>query len=184
MSEYLKSCPFCGGSAAVENGPAHIWYVQCKGCGTDGRIGKTEQDAIDAWNRREPSSVFTVQSSRQPRDDDMGMTAIEIRAILKRLDAVDDLVSHASVYVPDVDIYNKGSKAFWEVVNTLQKACHSLELRAVLETPPEQSRVDEARWQMRYETLRALYPSAPSEKEIDIALDAALSRSALGREES
>ncbi|MNX93294.1 hypothetical protein D3C86_1254730 [compost metagenome] len=35
---------------------------------------------------------------------------------------------------------------------------------------------EDKRWQWRYETLRALFPSAPSEQELDAAIDAALSR--------
>lgn len=34
---------------------------------------------------------------------------------------------------------------------------------------------EDKRWQWRYETLRALFPSAPSEQELDAAIDAALS---------
>ncbi|MGO4763848.1 hypothetical protein AB4120_15025 [Cupriavidus sp. 2KB_3] len=45
-------------------------------------------------------------------------------------------------------------------------------IRALLAAPGGEDK----RWQWRYETLRALFPSAPSEQELDAAIDAALSR--------
>lgn len=62
MSE-LKPCPFCGGEAVVEK---HSWYeektkaftdhsygIKCLGCFTEGfQFYKTEEKAIEAWNRR------------------------------------------------------------------------------------------------------------------------------------
>jgi len=78
MKEDLKSCPFCGGSAAVENGPAHIWYVQCKDCGIDGRIGRIEKEAIDAWNRR------AAASSQQ----EMGSNRLTADEILRRAEGL------------------------------------------------------------------------------------------------
>ena len=50
VEEALKPCPFCGGEA--------IWvtedknWIMCKECRTDGRLRKSHQDAIDAWNER------------------------------------------------------------------------------------------------------------------------------------
>ena len=50
VEEALKPCPFCGGEA--------IWvtedknWIMCKECTTDGRLRKSHQDAIDAWNER------------------------------------------------------------------------------------------------------------------------------------
>ena len=50
VEEALKPCPFCGGEA--------IWvtedknWIMCKECRTDGRLRKSHQDAIDAWNKR------------------------------------------------------------------------------------------------------------------------------------
>ena len=50
VEEALKPCPFCGGEA--------IWvtedknWIMCKECTTDGRLRKSHQDAIDAWNKR------------------------------------------------------------------------------------------------------------------------------------
>lgn len=49
----LNSCPFCG-NADLECGhdpDASLYRVECN-CGACGPDGKTEQEAIDAWNRR------------------------------------------------------------------------------------------------------------------------------------
>ena len=57
----LKPCPFCGGKNVSTFEEQFIslttrWYVcQCEECGIFSRIdrgGSTEQEAIDAWNRR------------------------------------------------------------------------------------------------------------------------------------
>lgn len=65
----LKPCPFCGGEASLLRRHKRLdgggWYkiavVECDDCGSnsgdyivDGHFGvnTSEQDAIDAWNRR------------------------------------------------------------------------------------------------------------------------------------
>lgn len=65
----LKPCPFCGGEASLLRRYKRLdgggWYkiavVECDDCGSnggdyivDGHFGAStsEQDAIDAWNRR------------------------------------------------------------------------------------------------------------------------------------
>lgn len=63
--EELKVCPFCGSAAYLtEGGDGEGWLVSCERCycvmgeGYDLRLGfhgmfKTEEEAIQAWNRRE-----------------------------------------------------------------------------------------------------------------------------------
>lgn len=56
-------------------------------------------------------------------------------------------------------------------------------IQALLQTADETSHIVESsgdvdRWQLRCETLRALYPSAPSDQELDAAIGAALSKEA------
>jgi len=54
----LKKCPFCGSTARVTKDPAvwddDVWSVYCGGKKCSARLlcFKSEQDAIDAWNRR------------------------------------------------------------------------------------------------------------------------------------
>jgi len=61
MSEELKPCPFCGSdnvhTQLFDVKGTRFWYVACESCEIaldplfwDGN--KTEQDAIDKWNRR------------------------------------------------------------------------------------------------------------------------------------
>jgi hypothetical protein len=56
----LKPCPFCGEVSMTFNGFDNQWYVYHKGeqcaifepIGIDGYFCKTEEEAVDAWNRR------------------------------------------------------------------------------------------------------------------------------------
>ena len=61
--EKLKPCPFCGGEASVyETGymySAPQYYICCDECGSGIAVFNTEQDAIEAWNRRVPQRTWT-----------------------------------------------------------------------------------------------------------------------------
>ena len=57
MNENLKPCPFCGqdDSISIEKYQCEgeWWhFTECEECLARGSVGKTEQDAIDAWNER------------------------------------------------------------------------------------------------------------------------------------
>ena len=58
MNEQLKPCPFCGSKAEIEHKRNLLtWIVQCsnQSCPASYMIGadyETEEQAIDAWNRR------------------------------------------------------------------------------------------------------------------------------------
>ena len=59
MSEELKPCPFCGGEATLDhvNGShGELWDIFCSTRSCEIRPCTvwftTEQDAIEAWNRR------------------------------------------------------------------------------------------------------------------------------------
>lgn len=45
----LKPCPFCGGEAMTNKLYENEWYVYCPKCE---RNYDTEQEAIEAWNKR------------------------------------------------------------------------------------------------------------------------------------
>lgn len=52
----LKPCPFCGGEAHPmaqhwDDG-SHVWWVECKVCGAEGKRCDDGLEAIDAWNTR------------------------------------------------------------------------------------------------------------------------------------
>ena len=53
MATELKPCPFCGGEdfqmVSVYGGE---YYVDCLTCTACGPSGETEEEAIEAWNRR------------------------------------------------------------------------------------------------------------------------------------
>lgn len=49
----LKKCPFCGGEAEVwVSGVTDRAIVYCTVCDAQIRIRPTEQEAIEAWNKR------------------------------------------------------------------------------------------------------------------------------------
>ena len=53
----LKPCPFCGRNDSIsidkyKSGGEWWHFVECKECMANGPVGKTEQDAADAWNER------------------------------------------------------------------------------------------------------------------------------------
>ena len=50
VEEALKPCPFCGGEAIWRTGTKN--WIECKKCRTNGRLRKSHQEAIDAWNKR------------------------------------------------------------------------------------------------------------------------------------
>lgn len=51
----LKPCPFCGSSnveACFADEYGDIFTVICCACGSCGAVKITEQEAIEAWNKR------------------------------------------------------------------------------------------------------------------------------------
>ncbi len=52
----LKPCPFCGGEADCSKNVLHNnqyeWAVECIECGAFTDCFATEEEAIEAWNRR------------------------------------------------------------------------------------------------------------------------------------
>jgi Lar family restriction alleviation protein len=50
----LKSCPFCGGTASILNGPfENSWYIRCDECGARKFVVTNFQKQIIAeWNSR------------------------------------------------------------------------------------------------------------------------------------
>ena len=61
MTDELKPCPFCGGEAKIKCGEIvnryntavyRHYHVECMSCGVDTRNFDTDDEAIEAWNRR------------------------------------------------------------------------------------------------------------------------------------
>ena len=53
MATELKPCPFCGGEDFQVVGVyGEEYYVDCLTCTTCGPSGETEEEAIEAWNKR------------------------------------------------------------------------------------------------------------------------------------
>lgn len=52
----LKPCPFRAGKANLDH-ENNLAYVFCGGCGTISPICMSDDDAIAAWNRRDPNAI-------------------------------------------------------------------------------------------------------------------------------
>ncbi len=53
MTEKLKPCPFCGGKARVKCSiKEDLWGVACYKCECCTKVFFSEEEAIEAWNRR------------------------------------------------------------------------------------------------------------------------------------
>jgi Lar family restriction alleviation protein len=48
----LKRCPFCGGEVYSDWSRKNDFFVTCDNCNAYVKYFETEQEAIDAWNRR------------------------------------------------------------------------------------------------------------------------------------
>lgn len=49
----LKRCPFCGGRAELRVYSANMQFVQCDECLACSHAFQSDNEAIDAWNRRD-----------------------------------------------------------------------------------------------------------------------------------
>ena len=64
----LRSCPSCGSDELTEfistpiDGELH--WIECLGCGVPGPYGDTEQESIDAWNKRDERVCVWVKNEK------------------------------------------------------------------------------------------------------------------------
>ena len=93
MSDKLKPCPFCGGEAFIDGSDEILWIAVCKKCNASIEYKETEQEAIEAWNKRVETSPFKKY---------------ELEFIIKVL--LDDSVAKQSVDIMRVNIIRKCQK--------------------------------------------------------------------------
>ncbi|SHJ02117.1 restriction alleviation protein, Lar family [Anaerovibrio lipolyticus DSM 3074] len=50
----IKECPFCGGAAHIAKykGQKDTYYATCDSCFAESDLKESEQEAMEAWNRR------------------------------------------------------------------------------------------------------------------------------------
>lgn len=60
MEEKLKPCPLCGSDEVKLVQPPHQNYIECLECEATGPNLPTDEDAIAAWNRREPHAKLVA----------------------------------------------------------------------------------------------------------------------------
>lgn len=66
--EELKPCPFCGGKdISIINHTAMGYWASCGPCGAIGPTRQTEEEAVEAWNRRyePPNEPLTLDELRE-----------------------------------------------------------------------------------------------------------------------
>lgn len=65
----LKSCPFCGRDNVMTWHIGHRdlpWMVECMGCMAEGPWAKTEEEAMELWNRRYNNGMVFALSNMYP----------------------------------------------------------------------------------------------------------------------
>lgn len=67
LADELRPCPFCGGEAGILCWTSNF-QATCKQCLTTGKIYKSSEDAIAAWNTR-----IKALESRAEMDRKMGL---------------------------------------------------------------------------------------------------------------
>lgn len=93
----LKPCPFCGKDTVVSD--TGIGYsVVCKvpdgGCGASGRICMTEEEAADAWNKRESytkDEIRKILRGVKDTENDDVMAMYYNGAVCDCIDAVEEM---------------------------------------------------------------------------------------------
>lgn len=63
MTDKLKHCPFCGGTANIAKGQIEFW-AYCPHCGAQTELYETEQEVTKAWNTRQIESAQAAEIVR------------------------------------------------------------------------------------------------------------------------
>ena len=63
MTEEVKSCPFCGGTANIAKGKIEFW-AYCPHCGAQTELYETEKEVAKAWNTRQIESAQAAEIAR------------------------------------------------------------------------------------------------------------------------
>ena len=63
MTENLKRCPFCGGTANIAKGQIEFW-AYCPHCGAQTELYETEQEVEKAWNSRPIENELESENKR------------------------------------------------------------------------------------------------------------------------
>lgn len=56
LGHISKACPFCGSFELQPGG----WRILCEGCGAEGPLGKSAEQAVDLWNARRKEACTHV----------------------------------------------------------------------------------------------------------------------------
>ena len=74
----LKPCPFCGGEARkLCDLIDEIYFVMCLECRTESQTYDSLEEAIEAWNRREPIDKVVEQLEEKATEADEGFSIYE-----------------------------------------------------------------------------------------------------------
>ena len=61
--EELKPCPFCGSDDVVVEETDTSGYVRCRGCGAEGGLRYSHDEAAAAWNSRADAKKLVARLS-------------------------------------------------------------------------------------------------------------------------
>lgn len=85
MEEKLKPCPLCGSDEVKLVQPPHQNYIECLECEATGPNLPTDEDAIAAWNRREPHAKLVAALKAIRECHDLAQARLQARAALEEL---------------------------------------------------------------------------------------------------
>ena len=79
MTENLKRCPFCGGTANIEKGQIEF-LAYCPHCGAQTEYCEMEQEAIKVWNTRPIENELTGKIEKLEAENTRLREALEFYA--------------------------------------------------------------------------------------------------------
>ena len=84
MTENLKRCPFCGGTANIAKGQIEFW-AYCPHCGAQTELYETEQEVEKAWNSRPIENELAEKIGKLEVENKRLREALEFYALGKHL---------------------------------------------------------------------------------------------------
>ena len=79
MTEILKSCPFCGGTANIAKGKIEF-RAYCPHCGVQTELYETEREVAKAWNTRQVEDELNEKMEKLERENARLREALEFYA--------------------------------------------------------------------------------------------------------
>ena len=115
MTDTLKPCPFCDGTAKIAKGEIEFW-AYCPHCGAKTESCETEQEALKAWNTRQiedeldKKNGYLIGTCHDLHDiveefrAECGQKDLEIKRLREALESIKEMSSYLSA--GEITIYD------------------------------------------------------------------------------